>query len=169
MGTRADFYVGRGADAEWVGSVAFDGYPDNGDYTFIWASADERDFRGAVGAVIAARDDGTFPEHGWPWPWEDSHTTDWAYAFDGGAVWASAFGRPWIKVADYLALDADGRGAYEERPDGAGEAPVFPDMTAVQKVNFGRRSGVTRINFAADGRVEVVDDKSELDEHREGR
>lgn len=28
MGTRADFYVGRGKDAEWIGSVAFDGYPD---------------------------------------------------------------------------------------------------------------------------------------------
>jgi hypothetical protein len=27
MGTRADFYVGRGKDAEWLGSVAFDGYP----------------------------------------------------------------------------------------------------------------------------------------------
>jgi hypothetical protein len=27
MGTRADFYVGRGPDAEWLGSVAMDGYP----------------------------------------------------------------------------------------------------------------------------------------------
>jgi hypothetical protein len=28
MGTRADFYVGRGPNAEWIGSIAFDGYPD---------------------------------------------------------------------------------------------------------------------------------------------
>lgn len=28
MGTRADFYVGRGTEAEWIGSIALDGYPD---------------------------------------------------------------------------------------------------------------------------------------------
>ena len=28
MGTRADFYIGRGATAEWIGSIAWDGYPD---------------------------------------------------------------------------------------------------------------------------------------------
>jgi hypothetical protein len=27
MGTRADFYIGRGESAEWVGSVAWDGQP----------------------------------------------------------------------------------------------------------------------------------------------
>ena len=27
MGTRADFYVGRGESAEWLGSVAWDGNP----------------------------------------------------------------------------------------------------------------------------------------------
>ena len=27
MGTRADFYVGRGEKAEWVGSIAMDGVP----------------------------------------------------------------------------------------------------------------------------------------------
>jgi hypothetical protein len=27
MGTRADFYIGRGTEAEWLGSVAWDGYP----------------------------------------------------------------------------------------------------------------------------------------------
>ncbi len=29
MGTRADFYVGLGEQAEWLGSVAWDGNPDN--------------------------------------------------------------------------------------------------------------------------------------------
>lgn len=28
MGTIADFYVGRGPKAEWIGSIAWDGYPD---------------------------------------------------------------------------------------------------------------------------------------------
>lgn len=28
MGTRADFYVGKGPNAEWLGSTAMDGYPE---------------------------------------------------------------------------------------------------------------------------------------------
>ena len=28
MGTRADFYIGKGTDAEWLGSIAWNGYPD---------------------------------------------------------------------------------------------------------------------------------------------
>ena len=28
MGTRADFYVGKGKDSEWLGSIAWDWYPD---------------------------------------------------------------------------------------------------------------------------------------------
>jgi hypothetical protein len=28
MGTRADFYIGCGRDSEWIGSIAWDGYPD---------------------------------------------------------------------------------------------------------------------------------------------
>lgn len=31
MSTRADFYVGRGAEAEWIGSISWDGYPDGVD------------------------------------------------------------------------------------------------------------------------------------------
>jgi hypothetical protein len=26
MGTRGDFYVGRGKDAEWIGSIAYDAF-----------------------------------------------------------------------------------------------------------------------------------------------
>lgn len=36
MGTRADFYVGRGEQAEWLGSIAWDGNPGaifDGDFT----------------------------------------------------------------------------------------------------------------------------------------
>ncbi len=28
MGTRADFYIGRGPTAEWIGSLPLDGYPE---------------------------------------------------------------------------------------------------------------------------------------------
>lgn len=119
MGTRADFYVGRGEQAEWIGSIAYDGYPD-GIIDDVKQSKDAEAFLVAVGNFIAGRDDGTTPEMGWPWPWDTSGTTDYAYAFDDGKVWASCFGGAWFI-------------ATEERPVDDGDthvkAAIFPDMS----------------------------------------
>ena len=95
MGTRADFYVGRGKDAEWVGSYAFDGHPASLAETILAATTEE-EFRSAIVAELAGRDDATAPERGWPWPWEDSNTTDYAYAFDG-KLFGSSSGHPWFE------------------------------------------------------------------------
>lgn len=66
---------------------------------------------------------------GWPWPWEDSSTTDYAYAFDGGRVYASRFGSAWFR-------------ADEPEPDEPErDVAAFPDMSAVRNVAFGARSG----------------------------
>lgn len=88
MGTRADFYVGKGPNAEWLGSVAWDGYE--------WAEDDapnplrtaktEEEFRAAVEDILTIREDSTRPEMGWPWPWDTSETTDYAYYFHEGVV-----------------------------------------------------------------------------------
>jgi hypothetical protein len=130
MGTRADFYVGRGEDAEWLGSIAWDGYPDGIARTLL-DSAEEGEFRTRLRDFFAGRDDVTLPENGWPWPWETSHTTDFAYAFDAGRVWASGYGYPWQVATEY---DGD----HDE-----GEPTVFPDMTARKNVQFGgKRSGL---------------------------
>jgi hypothetical protein len=131
MGTRADFYIGRGPGAEWLGSVAWDAYP-SGLPSELLAATSEDEFRARV-AELASRDDWTSPSDGWPWPWNDSHTTDYAYAFDGGAVWAASFGHGWFP-------------ATGDEPDEDSEADlppcVFPDMTAIQSVTLGKRSGV---------------------------
>lgn len=84
MGTRADFYVGRGDKAEWIGSIAYDGDPE--DYDGITSSTTEADYREKVSKELASRDDATLPEQGWPWAWDDSGTTDYAIAFDAGRV-----------------------------------------------------------------------------------
>lgn len=164
MGTRADFYVGRGEQAEWLGSVAWDGYPDNDDYDAVFASADERAFRSAVGALLASRDDGTMPEHGWPWPWEDSHATDWAYAFDGGLIYTSSFGQPWIEVGAFLALDDDQKEAWGNDPAPDDQKPTFPNMKGKQNTTLGRRSGVMVLGRAPDGSLTTNEDKDERDE-----
>ena len=129
MGTRADFYIGRGENAEWLGSIAWDGHPD-GAVSELASAESEDDFRNLLAMFAAKRDDWTSPDQGWPWPWEDSRTTDYAYAFDDGKVWASCFGRTWSPAKDY------------DPPEDAVKEAVFPDMSAKKNVTFGKRSGV---------------------------
>jgi len=133
MGTRADFYVGRGVDAEWLGSIAWDGYPE-GIPEAIRETTSERRFRKLVEKFILDREDGTQVSQGWPWPWEDSLLTDFAYAFDGRAVWASCFGYEWFK-ANRKTMPPFYSGVSQK-------VAVFPNMKAIQSVTFGERSGV---------------------------
>jgi len=138
MGTRADFYVGRGENAEWLGSIAWDGYPDGID-TPVLEGLTEELYREAVQNFLDSRDDAAYPENGWPWPWEDSRTTDYAYAYEDGEVWASCFGSAWYDAStdfDWYDEDTD----TERKPEGP--KAVFPDMTHLQRVTYGKRSGV---------------------------
>lgn len=128
MGTRADFYVGRGPGAEWIGSIAWDGYPEGIDDAVLRAKAEDT-FRSAVAGHLDGREDATRVADGWPWPWDDSRTTDYAYAFDCGRVWASCFGGEWFV-------------ATEECPDDAPQTAVFPDMSGRRQTTFGPRSGL---------------------------
>jgi len=135
MGTRADFYAGRGKDAEWLGSIAWDGYPEGIPGSILHAETEDG-YREVVGWFLQGRDDASLPERdGWPWSWTDSGTTDYAYAFDGGKVWTSCFGSEWfdpLVEVDYDALEAD--------------AAEFPDMSDRQHVAWaGVRSGLTVI------------------------
>ncbi|NTF16988.1 hypothetical protein G6L37_00915 [Agrobacterium rubi] len=136
MGTRADFYVGRGDDMKWVGSIAWDGYPSGIDKYRVLVSSTEQEFLDGVSRLAEARDDFTPPEMGWPWPWGDSGTTDFAYAFDGDRVYVSRFGDDWV-TAHALLSKTD----KDEELTSCGSA-VFPDMTEIQNVDFGSRSGV---------------------------
>jgi hypothetical protein len=91
----------------------------------------EEAWRAAVAAFLAKTSHATVPEQGWPWPWDDSATTDFAYALDGGRVWGSCFGHNWFDPCDP---------DYEVDWD-AGEVATFPDMSAVKNVTRGKRSG----------------------------
>lgn len=135
MGTRADFYVGRGERAEWIGSIAWDGYP-SGIPSKVLCAASEDSYRDFVQAELVPRKDWTAPSQGWPWPWDDSQTTDYAYAFADGKVWASCFGREWFDP-------------LEEEPELADspQVAIFPDMRAVKNVTWGARSGVMLISL----------------------
>lgn len=123
MGTRADLYVGRGESAEWLGSITWDGYPSGIDTPVLTAST-EQEYRAEVAEFFATRDDVTLASEFWPWPWEDSRTTDYAYAFEGGKVFASSFGYGWFEV------DPDVEFCGEPEDDGSvtEKTAVFPNM-----------------------------------------
>lgn len=132
MGTRADFYLGKNEKAVWLGSIAWDGYPE-GIRPGVLAAGDEKTYLDELAEFFKERDDLTLPEHGWPWPWEDSFTTDFGYSFFDGKVWAGC---------------RDGWFNPQEEPNEEGEyskyiTPIsFPDMSSKQKVTLGSRSGL---------------------------
>jgi nuclear transport factor 2 (NTF2) superfamily protein len=80
MGTRADFYVARPEGLEWLGSIAWDGQ----EIDHVSLASTEEGFRQSVAEFFAGRDDVTLPSRGWPWPWDDSRLTDYAYVFVEG-------------------------------------------------------------------------------------
>ena len=123
--------LGEGNDAEWLGSIAMDGYPD-GNPEPILKETTEAGWRQAVRALLDGDKHATKPEQGWPWPWEDSHTTDYSYTFLNGKVMASAWGHAWF---DPLCPPAE----EEELESGK---ILFPNMKDRQAVTFGPRSGL---------------------------
>jgi hypothetical protein len=129
MGTRADFYIGSGNEAEWLGSVAWDGYQWASEGTLIDAKTEDI-FRLEVEKIKSERDDFTHPDMGWPWPWDDSNTTDYAYMFDGDKVRVFAFGGEQF-------INDDGEIDYQD-----GKFDGFPDMSSRKNVAFGNRSGI---------------------------
>lgn len=146
MGTRADFYVGRGTNAEWLGSIAWDGYPDGIDAAIL-ATTTEPEFREKVSTFLN-REDGTLPERdGWPWPWKTSYLTDYVYALDEGHVFICNFDRPWQTLAEYQAEQA--QDDYVDVPKANHEWPLRGGKA--QGEILGKRSGVIVLRAGEDG------------------
>lgn len=162
MGTRADFYIGRGKNAQWLGSIAFDGnsdaitpnseeteelwtgytrhkdakWPKNG---HLFDSETEEQFKERLARFFRYRTDVTLPEQGWPWPWENSNTTDYAYAFDGGKVFGTRFGHGWWPAHEEPTEDNDHPKDIE-----------WPDMSTSDQAPLGsNRSGVILVTAPA--------------------
>ena len=138
MGTRADFYIGKGITMEWLGSIAWDGYPSGIDAA-IFKSTTKETYHQRVFKFLAADESATFPHQGWPWPWDDSCTTDYAYTFVDGEVWVSSFGTVFITLAEFDKVNESDE-AYEEWEKKGKE--VFPNMKDRKNVTLGPRSGI---------------------------
>lgn len=134
MGTRCDFYIGKGKDAEWLGSVGWDGDPGN--FQDIIRTKSDQEFRVAVTKELKGREDATFPDMGWPWPWDDSSTTDYAITIFDGKVWASCFGHDFFDPMNPPEDDYVGK-----------KSKKFPNMKKVRAANItlGPRSGLLTV------------------------
>jgi hypothetical protein len=106
-------------------------------------SKDENSFRSNLHEFLSKRKDVTFPHEGWPWPWDNSCTTDYTYAFDEGEVFASCFGSAWFKVNESVS-GTETKGAF------------FPDMKHRKNVAKGsEKSGIFIVSTTSEGRVTI--------------
>lgn len=90
--TSADFYIGSGPDAEYLGSVEIDGDRITMEQAGMFDRPSrekygEDTYRSVVASVLAdAIADETGWKGSWEWMHESSHFTDMAYVYSKGAV-----------------------------------------------------------------------------------
>ena len=137
MGTRADFFVGVGPEAEWIGSTSHDGHPTKWGQKPL-AARTEAAFREAVEERLSTRHAlVTRPSEGWPWPWEDFRTSDYAYAWDPARDTAVAScGCKWVTPVQ-MAADPDCLHTGDPLHD-----DEVPDMRKVPKGDVLGKSGL---------------------------
>jgi ABC-type glycerol-3-phosphate transport system substrate-binding protein len=149
MGTRADFYIRNEKSEpkmEWLGSIAWDGYEIDG----VEKATTEEEFRTMLKKFFDERDDVTLPEDGWPWPWDDSRTTDYSWVFEKGKVWASQFG--------YSLYDPQNPPEDEPHEDETKLSNFWPDMRERKNVRIGgKKSGTILVGLNADGSIKSVE------------
>ncbi|GAB2790536.1 hypothetical protein [Amycolatopsis magusensis] len=117
--TTHDFYLGRGPDAEWLGSVHLGSGASSG-IEDITRARSAGGFAVLVDfflhtAEVEQAGEVTHRGDEWPWPWPTSHGTDYVHAFDTGAVFTARRTERWsARAGEYF-------------PPGPGDVPlVFP-------------------------------------------
>jgi hypothetical protein len=149
MGTSADFFVGRGLEAKWVGSIAYDGYPIDSQYAVkswgVFDAKTEDQFRNCIREMRGKRDDFSGEEDGWPWSLGDSEETNYVYAFEDGKVYVycnhTEKREKWVDCAifDGVPLNDPISSVFRiEVAHGDGVVPVFPSMDAIRNISFSR-------------------------------
>jgi hypothetical protein len=129
---RADFYVGLGDNARWLGSIANGGNPaavgathdlfnldgDQNDYS-------EKTFVGLVESIITDRHDQGYTVRlassggEWPWDYDRSTGTDYTYAWNNGCIHVFEYG---FMIAQHY-------------PNGARKPSTFPSMVRKHPAN----------------------------------
>lgn len=126
MGTRADFYIKREDQMNWLGSIGFDGHPwEIPQQLLLSNNCDE--YEELVLLFLNSQDDSNLPIDGWVGAWNNSLYTDFSYIFDNGKVMCSYFGQPLVdplNVKEILDVSEDKRDKLVD---------FFPDMSSFRK------------------------------------
>ncbi len=165
MGTRADFYIEQENKIQWIGSKAMDGYavaeakekyisPHHKEVrsvTFlvyaIKTSKTKEDYLQFVKEYLTQAQDATFPEQGWPWPWDNSKMTDETYLFKDSRVWRmfkhdgdydNALTPCLFSPVESVFYDEDGEPIEQSEKIEI----LVPDMKGIKNVTLGDRSGL---------------------------
>lgn len=139
MGTRADFYIKKADEKElvWLASIAWDGYPDGIDDPDVLKAKTEKDYISLLTEFLSKRDDVTLPKEGWPWPWDTSSTTDYAYCFTGSKVLANHFGSGWYNPKAKVKEDQEPKIIWKHD---------YPNMKDIKNVRYDKGSGLIVIS-----------------------
>lgn len=154
MGTRADFYVRKDNQMEWLGSIAWDGYEiDN-----VRKAKSEKGFRRLLSEFLAGRRDATYPKDGWPWPWNNSKLTDeiWVWDCESKSIYRGADHDG--EYEDHTTVQYFSRGTRQFGYDENGEeietpdrtqlkAWLLPDMKELKNVQLGSKSGLIIVQY----------------------
>lgn len=103
--TKADFFLGRGDNSVWLGSVGSHGRPETLNREIVRAES-EAAFTIAVGSMVQTLPQGVWPELGWPWRWPNSGQTDYTYVFDDGQIFVSVAVGPWFHLRPWKKEEA---------------------------------------------------------------
>lgn len=110
MGTRAQFFINDPRDTDnrqWLGCVAWDGYPEGDIGEALATVKTEAEFINAVRSIAKDRDDFCDPaHHGFPFPWScDLLLTDFTYAWFDEGVQVACYHTGFVTLADVLTED----------------------------------------------------------------
>lgn len=130
----ADFFWGRGPNAQYLGSVLTAGAPEDIEVWERFQNLDDenytaKDFVDEVRDLRHAEHD-TPPA--WPWPYATSSETPWAYVFDAGTVYVYRYGVEMAAIRCNYTRPGPG-GAREPRRPQSHTSP-FPTLRDVANV-----------------------------------
>jgi hypothetical protein len=102
MSSKADFYIKRGNELEWQGSIMWGGN-ERSIPTSITQSCSELEFTMALTYFLDGKKDAVRPPTRWPWHWHSSKMTDYAYIMipEKGAVYISNFNSPTYTIYQF--------------------------------------------------------------------
>ena len=121
----ADFYLGRGGDAKYLGTRSDDGAPENIE---VWERFQSLDDQPVTDDAYVAEVGELINHPVWPWTHHrDSADTPWCYMFDRGTLYVYRYGVEMARiVANYTVPLPRSQGGRQPRAANLTQVPTAP-------------------------------------------